>query len=142
MDFPSANEVFYNKVQVLNRDTSITVIRLYQEIMVKEREVKRKKSEMRKRFVEENVGGMQKDIPDFTEAAKTELGDVNWTDFVLAESLARAAHYGDPVNNPKPEGDGLKILDCLAASGLRSMRYHKEIQVRECGGRAFGTGGG
>ena len=31
-------------------------------------------------------------------------------------------------NLPKRPPPGLKILDCLAASGLRSMRYFKEIK--------------
>lgn len=43
MHFPNKNEVFYNKVQVLNRDLSITMIRLHGERLVKERREKAEK---------------------------------------------------------------------------------------------------
>lgn len=48
MHFPNKNEVFYNKVQVLNRDLSITMIRLHGEKMVKER---REKAEKKVKYV-------------------------------------------------------------------------------------------
>jgi tRNA (guanine26-N2/guanine27-N2)-dimethyltransferase len=129
MYFPTANAVFYNKVQVLNRDTSITMIRLYGELKAKEREESLAKKRLRKEFIEANPDVHQKDIPDFTEQGIAEVKDVDWTKFVAAEDTARKAHYATPAdpNTPAPVSQGLKILDCLAASGLRSIRYHNEI---------------
>ena len=53
MHFPSANDVFYNKVQVLNRDLSITMIRLHGERLVRERETKLVKRRIRSKWHED-----------------------------------------------------------------------------------------
>jgi tRNA (guanine26-N2/guanine27-N2)-dimethyltransferase len=76
--------VFYNKVQVLNRDLSIQTIKLFSEIIAAERGAK--------------------------YAAKKARYDANPAD--------RA---------PFPPHEGISVLDALAATGLRSIRYMKEI---------------
>ena len=79
-------EVFYNKVQVLNRDISIQVIRLFAETITKEREMKLNR---------------KKNLPSSADASLQFLD--------------------------KQISDGIRILDALAATGLRSIRYLKEI---------------
>ena len=74
MLYAKKEAVFYNKVQVLNRDVSIQTIRLFAEQRIKEKNDK-----------------MAKNHP----------------------------------NHPKC--DGITVLDALAATGLRSIRYLKEI---------------
>lgn len=94
MLFPKENEVFYNKVQVLNRDLSIMMLRLFAERRLRDKEAKRLKRE-----------GLT------PEQVTAQLADVDWTKKV-AETAAE---------------DGLVVLDALAASGLRSIRYFKEV---------------
>lgn len=148
MHFPSANDVFYNKVQVLNRDLSITMIRLHGETLVRERETKIVKRRLRSEWhadpanTEVNPKGeemprkIRKGVkePDFMALAEEELKDKDWTLFVREEDKARKAyraavkeHGADQTALERPK-DGLKIMDCLAASGLRSMRYFHEVQ--------------
>jgi tRNA (guanine26-N2/guanine27-N2)-dimethyltransferase len=74
MLYEKKEAVFYNKVQVLNRDTSIQTIRLFAEQRIKEKNEK-----------------MAKNHPDH------------------------------------PKCEGIRVLDALAATGLRSIRYLKEI---------------
>ena len=94
MLFPKENEVFYNKVQVLNRDLSIMMLRLFAERRLRDKEAKLLKRE-----------GLT------LEQVTAQLADVDWTKKV-AETAAE---------------DGLVVLDALAASGLRSIRYFKEV---------------
>jgi len=79
MLYEKKEAVFYNKVQVLNRDVSIQVIRLFAE----------------QRIIEKN--------------RKLIKHNTNFPD------------------SPFPLCDGIRVLDALAATGLRSIRYLKEI---------------
>lgn len=92
MLYDEKEAVFYNKVQVLNRDLSIQVIRLYAETLAQER--KATYDAKMERF----------------NAGKSSLTD----------------------REPQRPPEGISILDALAATGLRSIRYLKEIPgVRE-----------
>lgn len=79
-------EVFYNKVQVFNRDISIQVIRLFAEI--RDEEQKARYDKKMERFKE--------------DPSKYE-------------------------RTPQAPVYGIHVLDALAATGLRSVRYLKEI---------------
>jgi tRNA (guanine26-N2/guanine27-N2)-dimethyltransferase len=82
--FREKGEIFYNKVQVINRDLSILVIKVFDEIRRKEHETKME--EKRKKLEKNNK------------------------DFQLDTSI-----------------ENIKILEALSATGLRSIRYWKEI---------------
>lgn len=84
MRFSTNELVFYNKIQVLNRDLSVQVIRLFSETLQKERDAR------------------------------------------VADKLARFERDGGE-RAPFPAVQGITVLDALAASGLRSVRYLKEI---------------
>lgn len=89
MHYDPKEVVFYNKVQVLNRDLSIQVIKLYSETVRQEKMAKLEKRRAR-----------NKDKTD-TPSGSTDP---------IVDDIA-----------------GITILDALAASGLRSIRYLKEI---------------
>jgi tRNA (guanine26-N2/guanine27-N2)-dimethyltransferase len=141
--FPSKNEVFYNPVQVLNRDLSITMIRQFGETLVKERKEKLLKKQIRKDWLskDENATVSKTGLrhpkkgvkePDYLAQASEQLAGTNWFAEVDKEHNERVAwrkavKSGD-AELPERPPPGLKILDCLAASGLRSMRYFKEIK--------------
>ena len=86
MLYEKSEAVFYNKVQVLNRDISIQTIRLFSE-----------------RLQEERQSRYQLKLQRYQE------------------------HPGDKPPFPPPQG--IHILDALAATGLRSIRYLKEIPL-------------
>ena len=95
----SANDqVFYNKVQILNRDLSIQVISLFAETLQKERD------------------------------ATYEKKSAKYESIIAAQSAGDAASLA--IANLKPPHvfpKGISILEALAATGLRSIRYLKEI---------------
>lgn len=86
MYYDKNEEVFYNKVQVFNRDTSIQVIKLFGETFDQEKRLKYEK--------------------------KMEKFKVDPTKF---------------EHEPTAPTYGIHVLDALAATGLRSVRYVKEI---------------
>lgn len=91
MNYSKGEEVFYNKVQVLNRDLSIQVIKLFAEIRQQERNAVYEKKMLR-----------------------------------YNAEVAKATNKAD-VKVPFKCFDGITVLDALAATGLRSVRYLKEI---------------
>jgi tRNA (guanine26-N2/guanine27-N2)-dimethyltransferase len=86
MLYEKTESVFYNKVQVLNRDISIQTIRLFSERFQQERDVK------------------------------------------YQHKLAKYAKDGGE-RPPHAPPQGISVLDALAATGLRSVRYLKEIPL-------------
>lgn len=105
--FPSSNEVFYNPVQEFNRDLSIAVIKRYSEHLWKPGNTKKK-------IKPEDVG---------KEKTKSEEDEG-----VAATASAAATNSSTATTSAASSGnEGLKILEALAASGLRSIRYALEI---------------
>ena len=86
MQYDKNEEVFYNKVQVFNRDTSIEIIKLFGETFDMEKKVKYDK-----------------------------------------KMLNYAADPTKFEHKPTEPSYGIHVLDALAATGLRSVRYVKEI---------------
>lgn len=105
MVYPANQEqaVFYNPVQVQNRDLSVLMISLYAE----RRAVRWAMAAKRKELRSQQKGGeqLQKELQEY-------------------ESHLRKQPPSTTTNGM----GGLHVLDALAASGLRSMRYWKEIQ--------------
>jgi len=98
MIYDNKEDVFYNKVQVLNRDLSIQVIKLFSEILIKERNDRYQMRLSKKVSVHK--------------------------DSVLSSSSSSSSSSSEELIKPP---DGITILDALAATGLRSIRYMKEI---------------
>jgi len=96
--FPQANTVFYNNVQVFNRDLSVAVIKLFAKQFQQEKEQK--------------VAEKHKKQP----ANKT----ITSKEALLNESKK------DESENTKSEKK-LNVLEALSASGLRAIRYALEI---------------
>ena len=111
MTYASGEEskVFYNPVQVQNRDLSILMITLAGERQALRRALKIKEKELKK---------LRRDNPDqvFEKKVADEVEDFRKT----LKTTKLVASLDAKV-------DGLCILDALAASGLRSLRYWNEI---------------
>jgi len=92
-------KVFYNKVQVLNRDLSIQVIKLFSEKVLAER----------------------------NERYQTKLARYE----ELSKDPSQMKGKNNELKEPRSPRAGITILDALSASGLRSIRYLKEIPLAE-----------
>ena len=95
--------VFYNKVQVFNRDLSVMMISLFAQWRYVERSVRRSKRG-KKGQEAEDAATMERD-----------------------RLYAMSAGELDALLEAEKDDDGIRILDALAATGLRSIRYAKEI---------------
>jgi tRNA (guanine26-N2/guanine27-N2)-dimethyltransferase len=117
MVYPPDQEssVFYNPVQVQNRDLSVLMITLYAERRCQRLALAKYKNQIRKQYPKEQHAQL---LDEFTK------------NFNPTECIARESVTTDTTKTVSSEEDpikGLYILDALAASGLRSMRYWKEI---------------
>jgi tRNA (guanine26-N2/guanine27-N2)-dimethyltransferase len=95
--------VFYNPVQIQNRDLSVLMITLYGERRRKRLAVDAKKKELRAAKV--TGAELKQQLQDYETS-------LNATQLVKDEDSS---------------ADGLVIFDALAASGLRSIRYWNEV---------------
>lgn len=135
MDYDEKEAVFYNKVQVFNRDLSIQVVKLFSETREKEK---------KERY--------DKKVANFLQAKERVLAagfqskmEVRPKCHPLDAETEEVEIYYDPSLPPPKDGDnksndktlrpprsypqGVSVLDALAATGLRSIRYMKEIPL-------------
>ena len=123
------NSVFYNPVQVQNRDLSVLMIGVHARRRIEKQWARAKRKELRKTML---------------QAQKDEVGEDELRREGKEQRKARAAKFDkdltDAVNEAKKgvdfakmtaesakTDDGMTIFEALAASGLRSLRYWKEV---------------
>ena len=106
MQYDKSEAVFYNKVQVFNRDISIQVIKHFAKVYEDEKQERYQK-----------------------KLAKYELDISKKKDNDNNNNKDKKNHDDDIEYNRPPfmPSEGISILDALAATGLRSIRYIKEI---------------
>ncbi|XP_064293293.1 tRNA (guanine(26)-N(2))-dimethyltransferase isoform X1 [Phalacrocorax carbo] len=105
--FPSANEVFYNPVQGFNRDLTCAVVTEFARLQLQPKGI---------RVIlpgEEKMGTSSPQPPEDRDG-----------DTALAPDGPEAPRMAKP--GEVCEG-GLRVLEALAASGLRSIRFAKEV---------------
>ncbi|XP_072043894.1 tRNA (guanine(26)-N(2))-dimethyltransferase-like isoform X2 [Amphiura filiformis] len=145
--FPSSNEVFYNPVQEFNRDMSTAVISLYAEEQLKKQSTKAMfgtRKDYEEHQTKESQAQMEVTAGDSSDvtAAVTAGDSSDVTAAVTAGDSSDVTAGGESASNvdSKPGSDiehqafigekcenGIRILEGLSASGLRSIRYAKEI---------------
>lgn len=109
--FPSANEVFYNPVQEFNRDLTCAVITEFARIQLAAKGIQIK------------VPGekdVQKVVVDLSEPKEDKAEPKEGANLAL-EDQPRTAAVGEICE------EGLRVLEGLAASGLRSIRFAREV---------------
>ncbi|XP_053868607.1 tRNA (guanine(26)-N(2))-dimethyltransferase [Malaclemys terrapin pileata] len=106
--FPSANEVFYNPVQEFNRDLTCAVITEFIRLQLSAKGIQIAVPG------EEKVEKVVVDLSEGEEAGSEPAPD--------EEGAARAVAAVGKVCK-----EGVRILEALAASGLRSIRFAKEV---------------
>lgn len=110
VQIPAGNRVFYNKAQVNNRDLSVALLRVFADV----------------RRAEWREGA----YPAAKRASRMAASDAKAKhlaghpgDEAEAEKLGKVA-LDDVLARPAP---GMAVMEAMAASGLRSLRYAREV---------------
>uniref|UniRef100_A0A7N0SWX4 tRNA (guanine(26)-N(2))-dimethyltransferase n=1 Tax=Kalanchoe fedtschenkoi TaxID=63787 RepID=A0A7N0SWX4_KALFE len=128
------NEVFYNKTQVNNRDLSIAVLREF---------IKRRKQEHEAMLGKRNRGGhklvAKDEVEDVSVEASTscvegdrkmngecEKEEKTLSDKECGELEGSVVNGGD--EKKRRELKPARVLEALSASGLRALRYAREVE--------------
>ncbi|KAL8211723.1 UNVERIFIED_CONTAM: tRNA methyltransferase 1 [Gekko kuhli] len=106
--FPSANEVFYNPVQQFNRDLTCAVITEFARLQL---------SSKRIQIAVPGEEDVSKVVVDLSKEGKEDESEPALT----GDEDPKVAAVGEVCQ------DGLRVLEALAASGLRSLRFAKEV---------------
>ena len=131
--------VFYNKVQVFNRDLSILCITAFVHKRQQEWRTEREEKEKRRRKRKEGEAAKQRREEEKAERAErmeaeVDSGNTSTTVNSAPTSLDTNAVNAATTNNhlssaalSVPPFPGIRILEALSATGLRSIRYWLEI---------------
>lgn len=103
--FPKGNKVFYNPIQQFNRDLSVVGIRAWAEINQEEREMATRNK---------NISKKRKRTNDNNDQDQVERSMSNGETSVIDIDTEKTVPY-------------IRIIEALSASGLRAIRYAKEI---------------
>ena len=145
------NDVFYNKAQVVNRDISLAVMRQFQKVRAEEHaslDVRAPKNKRNKG----NLCATPRDSPILPHlltpeeieqmylsheehAARVEATRLEAsakTDAPSAPSADTEAKDAPNLIRPKPPLRDIRILEGMAASGLRAIRYARELENIGC----------
>ncbi|KAF2167791.1 hypothetical protein M409DRAFT_65888 [Zasmidium cellare ATCC 36951] len=118
--------VFYNPIQQFNRDLSVLSIKAFGEDYVQRR---RQRNEKNKEKNNSKRNNKKRKITEVTEDNNDQEGGAEDGEVVKDEKNGEAAN-GEDTNShpPQPAGPRFRILDALSATGLRALRYAKEIR--------------
>ena len=128
----SENSVFYNPVQIQNRDLSILMIGMYAQRRVEKHWEQRRRKEVRRQLIEGGAHAAGEKMTKEERKTRNALlekeieervqNDKASVDFVALTKESARRDATEEASIP-----GLTVLDALAASGLRSLRYWKEV---------------
>ncbi|CAL4084372.1 unnamed protein product, partial [Meganyctiphanes norvegica] len=108
--FPSSHDVFYNPVQEFNRDLSVAVLRVFSSLHKEMENERLKNSDSTQRVDQSNI-----------------IQNSESTIELDAESEKESMKL---YPNGVKDENGICILEALAASGLRSIRYaHEKLEL-------------
>ncbi|KAG4301659.1 hypothetical protein PCK1_002144 [Pneumocystis canis] len=111
---PKENKVFYNPVQRFNRDLSVIIIRSWSDIFLKNKEILFKKKQEKKYFKKQKMVNFN----EKNEKGNTLKSYNNNNDNNIFNSLNQSY---------ESYSLGFNILDAFSATGIRAIRYIKEI---------------
>ncbi|CAN1319724.1 Probable tRNA (guanine(26)-N(2))-dimethyltransferase 2 [Linum perenne] len=119
------NEVFYNKTQVNNRDISIAVLRTF---ISKRKEEHEAKTYRKKKFVHNKVSenGTSEPAPDGEKCHENS----ETPEKIAVEEPCSTSEDIVKTTEEKVRGElkPPRVLEALSASGLRALRYAREIE--------------
>ena len=136
----SENSVFYNPVQVQNRDLSVLMLGMYAERRLERLWVGRRRKEVRKEMLgvqkaEEEEGkngdgssnGGSEKKKESKEERKARLAQFEQDLEARVANEKTSVDFTKLIQESSHNTDGMSIFEALAASGLRSLRYWKEV---------------
>ncbi|KAF8550284.1 N2,N2-dimethylguanosine tRNA methyltransferase [Imleria badia] len=116
----SKDEAFLNPVQEFNRDMSVACIRVWSEEIDREKEAKFRKAEQRRaKRLEQAAWEKPKDEGEISHSTDI-AGDASTMDLEMVGNTSKPHAY-----HPHK----FVLLEALSATGLRSIRYAKEIPL-------------
>lgn len=127
--FPKGNKVFYNPIQQFNRDISILGIRAWSQLFESERRPRQRNLKRKNKVVAEEVPEKFSKISE-NEKAPSELNtqevhvEENTEEHTEKEKREESEQK---FSLPLEEKPYIEIIEALSASGLRAIRYGKEI---------------
>ncbi|KAL4067985.1 tRNA methyltransferase [Scleroderma citrinum] len=126
----SKDEAFLNPVQEFNRDLSVACIRVWSEDVNREKEVKWKRAQERRAKRETTGSVAEKD------AKKVRVDNANGSSLFVAQTEGHemsTSHVAKISEGPDKQKEyrpyKFILLEALSATGLRSIRYAKEIPL-------------
>ena len=136
----NGQSVFYNPIQQFNRDLSVLVIDTFAgvSIPVRRERIEKTRPKRRKKLTRKR----KREYPE--EEADTSQQEARGADESGFTGISQAIHQSDNTEQGRadlPQGEGLEsqselhspvrftILDALSATGLRAIRYAKEINL-------------
>ncbi|GAB4826487.1 hypothetical protein Ancab_033382 [Ancistrocladus abbreviatus] len=129
----SMNEVFYNKTQVNNRDISIAVLRTFISKRKQEHEafLSRKAKKVRKDIEDKSAELVGEEEPsEFEMDDEKSNGETETTEGIFEDAPSNVS--GEPVEGTdsrvRRELKPPRVLEALSASGLRALRYAREVE--------------
>ncbi|KAF9483764.1 N2,N2-dimethylguanosine tRNA methyltransferase [Pholiota conissans] len=122
-----ANEAFLNPVQEFNRDMSIACIRVWSEELNRVKEERWRKSEERK--AAQNRAPKNGKTSTSTEEPKSMPADVDIQDATVESATVAVERTTMPKPTKEYRPHKVTLLEALSATGLRSIRYAKEIPL-------------
>lgn len=147
-------QVFYNPIQQFNRDLSVLSIKTFGEDLILRRQEKheqqKKKADKRKKKADQKSGNGGNQVPeasgegDGVSSSKRKLNESEVTESIEEAAAKRRKSAQDNEDTEMSGVDGANatsagteqsapwkapftILDALSATGLRALRYAKEI---------------
>ncbi|KAF8163340.1 tRNA methyltransferase [Crassisporium funariophilum] len=130
----SAGEAFLNPVQEFNRDTSVACIRVWSEELDKAKEARWIKGRDKK-VAQKNASKKTKAEPSHLATDDGLSADLGMLEPAVAgtgnmsTSSSMASNSGNLAKLPEYQPYKFVILEALSATGLRSIRYAKEIPL-------------
>ncbi|KAG6814370.1 hypothetical protein H0H92_010956 [Tricholoma furcatifolium] len=115
-----ANAAFLNPVQEFNRDTSVACIRVWSEELNKSKQEKRRQNQEKKAKKQEERDAKRRKVESETPQ---EVQDP-----ATSENNSAKSEIPCPATKA-PEPYKFVLLEALSATGLRSIRYAKEIPL-------------
>ncbi|GAA6062517.1 hypothetical protein JCM10212_001567 [Sporobolomyces blumeae] len=132
--------VFLNPVQEYNRDLSVVAIRTWSEMRSREkttaweesvrRRKERKRNQEAKAAGEPNPQGKKRKAEDGEAVVVEEpAGGVGEKEAQAGEEASQAGVESKPEAKPRPPVFKVTLLEALSATGLRAIRYAKELPL-------------
>ncbi|KAI0054115.1 N2,N2-dimethylguanosine tRNA methyltransferase [Auriscalpium vulgare] len=127
---PNTKEAFLNPVQEFNRDLSVAAIRTWSEELNEAKEKKWKQAQERKAKRSEDVGeDVSRKRPKLEGSTEPAIGDGQADEPSGSGGGSTDIVTGDAKASAEYRSHKFVLLEALSATGLRSIRYAKEIPL-------------